>query len=68
MVGFKDGIMRTLLLHPDRLISRQSLIDIRVHSALTIHSEDSANADVIDLLAVSQYVDSLFCLVVKIWS
>ncbi|CAB3223441.1 unnamed protein product [Arctia plantaginis] len=52
MVGFKDGIMRTLLLHPDRLISRQSLIDIRVHSALTIHSEDSANADVIDLLSL----------------
>lgn len=53
MIGFADGVMRTLLLHPERLHSQTSMIDIRVHSALTIHSEDSVNADVIDLISVS---------------
>ncbi|XP_075974116.1 cilia- and flagella-associated protein 44 [Anticarsia gemmatalis] len=52
IVGFADGIMRTLLLHPERLERQKSLIDIRVHSALTIHSEDSVNADCIDLISL----------------
>ncbi|XP_072939178.1 cilia- and flagella-associated protein 44 [Epargyreus clarus] len=52
MVGFADGIMRTLLLHPERLQSQATLVEIRVHSALTIHSEDSVNADVIDMISL----------------
>ena len=47
--------MRTLLVHPERLQSRTSLVEVRVDSDLTIHSEDSANADVIDLVSVSNY-------------
>ncbi|XP_030032146.1 cilia- and flagella-associated protein 44 isoform X2 [Manduca sexta] len=52
LVGFADGIMRTLLLHPERLESQASMIDIRVHSALTIHSDDSLHADVIDMISL----------------
>ncbi|CAH2265748.1 jg7937 [Pararge aegeria aegeria] len=52
LVGFADGIMRTLLVHPERLQAQSSLIEIRVHSALTIHSEDSVNADVMDLISL----------------
>lgn len=52
MVGFGDGIMRTLLLHPERLNKDGNLIDIRVHSALTIHSDDSEYPDVIDMISV----------------
>lgn len=54
IVGFADGIMRTLLLHPDLLEDKKDMIDIRVHSTLTIHSEDSENADVLDLISVSK--------------
>ncbi|XP_022814799.1 uncharacterized protein LOC111348420 isoform X2 [Spodoptera litura] len=52
ILGFEDGTMRTLLLHPDRLQARTSMIDVRVHSALTIHSEDSVHADVIDMISL----------------
>ncbi|XP_049868169.1 cilia- and flagella-associated protein 44 [Pectinophora gossypiella] len=51
MVGFEDGMMRTLLFHADRLLEQKNVIDIRVHSALTIHSEDSIHADVMDLVS-----------------
>ncbi|RVE42054.1 hypothetical protein evm_013296 [Chilo suppressalis] len=52
LVGFKDGIMRTLLLHPERLQTQSQMIDVRIHSALTIHSVDSDNADVVDLISL----------------
>ncbi|XP_045768159.1 cilia- and flagella-associated protein 44 isoform X2 [Maniola jurtina] len=52
LVGFADGIMRMLLVHPERLQAHSSLIEIKVHSALTIHSEDSVNADVLDLISL----------------
>ncbi|XP_068632653.1 cilia- and flagella-associated protein 44 [Battus philenor] len=52
IMGFADGIMRTLLIHPEVLLSRSSLIDVRIHSALTIHSIDSENADALDLISL----------------
>ncbi|KAL0880918.1 hypothetical protein ABMA27_002088 [Loxostege sticticalis] len=52
MLGFSDGIMRTLLLHPERLQAQTTMIDIRVHSDLTIHSEDSLHADILDLISL----------------
>ncbi|KAM3964257.1 cilia- and flagella-associated protein 44 [Aphomia sociella] len=52
MVGFSDGIMRTLLLHPERLQEQTSMINIRVDSALTIHSESSLNADAMDMISL----------------
>ncbi|KAH9631190.1 hypothetical protein HF086_005961 [Spodoptera exigua] len=52
ILGFQDGIMRTLLLYPDRIQGQKDMIDIRVHSALTIHSDDSDTADVIDLISL----------------
>ncbi|XP_053613001.1 cilia- and flagella-associated protein 44 [Plodia interpunctella] len=52
MVGFADGIMRTLLVHPERFEAHTAMIDVRVHSALTIHSEDSVHPDVIDLISL----------------
>ncbi|KAJ0175517.1 hypothetical protein K1T71_008676 [Dendrolimus kikuchii] len=52
IVGFADGIMRTLLLHPERLQAQTTTVDVRIHSALTIHSEDSVNADVMDLISL----------------
>ncbi|CAG9578714.1 unnamed protein product [Danaus chrysippus] len=52
LLGFADGIMRTILVHPERLLAQSTLIEVRVHSALTIHSEDSINADVIDLISL----------------
>ncbi|XP_052739568.1 cilia- and flagella-associated protein 44 [Bicyclus anynana] len=52
LVGFADGIMRTLLVHPERLHGKTSLIEVRVHSALTVHSDDSINADVMDLISL----------------
>ncbi|CAG4986750.1 unnamed protein product [Parnassius apollo] len=51
MVGFADGVMRTLLLHPERFLSVTSLLDVRIHSAITIHSDDSVNADALDLIS-----------------
>lgn len=53
IVGFKDGIMRTLLLHPEHLITQKTMLDVRVHSNLTIHSEDSLHPDTIDLISVT---------------
>lgn len=53
MVGFEDGIMRTLLLHPERLQAQNTMVDVRVHSALTVHSDDSIHADVMDLISVT---------------
>ncbi|XP_026491825.2 cilia- and flagella-associated protein 44 [Vanessa tameamea] len=52
LVGFADGIMRTLLIHPERLQAQSTLIEVRVHSDLTVHSEDSIHADVIDLISL----------------
>ncbi|XP_059046371.1 cilia- and flagella-associated protein 44 isoform X2 [Achroia grisella] len=52
LVGFSDGIMRTLLLHPERLQSQTNMINIRVHSALSIHSGDSLHADAIDMISL----------------
>ncbi|XP_052756190.1 cilia- and flagella-associated protein 44 [Galleria mellonella] len=52
LVGFADGIMRTLLLHPERLQAQTSMINIRIHSALSIHSEDSLNVDAMDLISL----------------
>ncbi|XP_045494848.1 cilia- and flagella-associated protein 44 [Colias croceus] len=52
IVGFADGIMRTLFIHPDRLLAQTTLVEVRVHSALTIHSEDSIHADVLDLICL----------------
>lgn len=53
LLGFADGIMRILLLHPERMQTQSSLIEVHVHSALTIHSEDSLHADVMDLISVN---------------
>lgn len=58
MVGFADGIMRTLLLHPERLQAQNTMVDVRVHSALTVHSDDSIHADVMDLISVILYMTS----------
>ncbi|CAF4862679.1 unnamed protein product [Pieris macdunnoughi] len=52
IVGFGDGIMRVLYVHPDRLLAQTTLVEVRVHSALTIHSEDSMHADVLDLICL----------------
>ncbi|CAH2108330.1 unnamed protein product [Euphydryas editha] len=52
LVGFADGIMRTLLVHPERLQAQSTLVEVRMHSDLTVHSEDSDNADVIDLISL----------------
>ncbi|XP_063394624.1 cilia- and flagella-associated protein 44 [Cydia fagiglandana] len=52
MLGFEDGIMRTLLMHPERLESVTSQININVHSSLTIHSDTSLHPDVIDLISL----------------
>ncbi|CAH0714428.1 unnamed protein product, partial [Brenthis ino] len=54
LVGFSDGIMRTLFVHPERLQRQASLVEVRVHSALTIHSDDSVNADVLDLISLQK--------------
>nr|XP_049696276.1 cilia- and flagella-associated protein 44 isoform X2 [Helicoverpa armigera] len=52
IVGFEDGIMRTLLLHPERLEGQKTMIDIRIDSVLTIHSDESDEADVMDLISL----------------
>ncbi|XP_063361265.1 cilia- and flagella-associated protein 44 [Cydia amplana] len=52
MLGFEDGIMRTLLLHPERLQAITSPLSIDVHSSLTIHSDTSLHPDVIDLISL----------------
>ncbi|CAG9785673.1 unnamed protein product [Diatraea saccharalis] len=52
MLGFEDGIMRTLLLHPERLQTLTQMIDVRIHSCLTIHSDDSENSDVVDMISL----------------
>lgn len=53
LIGFSDGVMRTLLIHPDIMQTATALIDVRIHSALTIHSEDSVNPDALDLISVN---------------
>ncbi|PZC76403.1 hypothetical protein B5X24_HaOG204702 [Helicoverpa armigera] len=52
IVGFEDGIMRTLFLYPERFMYQTTMIDIKVDSALTIHSDDSEHADVIDMISL----------------
>uniref|UniRef100_A0A2A4JET3 Cilia- and flagella-associated protein 44 n=1 Tax=Heliothis virescens TaxID=7102 RepID=A0A2A4JET3_HELVI len=52
MLGFEDGIMRTLFLHPDRFLYQTAMIDIKVDSSLTIHSDESDHADVIDMISL----------------
>ncbi|XP_013136912.1 PREDICTED: cilia- and flagella-associated protein 44 [Papilio polytes] len=52
LIGFSDGVMRTLLIHPDIMQTATALIDVRIHSALTIHSEDSVNPDALDLISL----------------
>ncbi|CAH0581322.1 unnamed protein product [Chrysodeixis includens] len=53
VVGFADGIMRTLLLYPDVLLAQRTMVDIRVRSSLTIHSdEESTHSDVIDMISM----------------
>lgn len=56
IIGFADGIMRTLLIHPDRLENWEELIDIHVTSALTIHSDESEHTDIIDLISVRAFI------------
>ncbi|KAI5642687.1 hypothetical protein NE865_05213 [Phthorimaea operculella] len=51
IAGFGDGVIRTLLIHPARIIEIEEMIEVRVHSTLTIHSEDSEHPDVIDLIS-----------------
>ncbi|XP_041988296.1 cilia- and flagella-associated protein 44 isoform X2 [Aricia agestis] len=50
LLGFAHGVMRTLLLNPDRLEERVSLVDIVADSTLSIHSEESPD-DVISLIS-----------------
>ncbi|XP_026315646.1 cilia- and flagella-associated protein 44 isoform X2 [Hyposmocoma kahamanoa] len=50
--GFDDGILRVLFFHPDRILQQKDLVDIRVHSALTIHSDMSDHADIIDMISL----------------
>ncbi|KAJ8721473.1 hypothetical protein PYW07_002248 [Mythimna separata] len=52
IVGFADGIMRTLLFHPELLEDRNEMLDIRVNSTTTIHSVDSVNPDVMDMISL----------------
>ncbi|KAJ8730764.1 hypothetical protein PYW08_002177 [Mythimna loreyi] len=52
IVGFADGIMRTLMFHPELLEDRKEMIDIRVDSTTTIHSQDSENPDVMDMISL----------------
>lgn len=52
ILGFQDGTMRTILVYPDRLQGRTSMINIRVNSSLTVHSDDSIHGDVIHMISV----------------
>ncbi|CAH2076495.1 unnamed protein product, partial [Iphiclides podalirius] len=52
IVGYGDGVMRTLLIHPQGLMSATSFLDVRIHSEVTIHSENSVNVDTVDLISL----------------
>lgn len=60
LVGFADGVMRTLFLHPDRMIEQSTLLEVRIDSAMTVHSASSVHADVIEMISVGEVNQLLF--------